>query len=59
MARSVVMSSKRAPISMINATSPAANRSPISSAAIMAIVMSSAEEILLMPLLWITRQMAR
>ena len=58
-ARSVVMSSSNAPICIMNATSPAANRSPISMAAIMAMQISSAEEIFAMPRLWMTRQMDR
>ena len=49
LARSVVISSKIAPIAMMNATSPAANRSPIPIAANMAIQIKRADEILLMP----------
>ena len=41
--------SDRAPISMMKATSPAANRSPMYRAAAMAMEMSRAEEILLTP----------
>ena len=59
LARSVVASSSRAPTAMMKATSPAANRSPMAMAANMAMEMSSAEEILLMPGLWTTRQRAR
>ena len=49
LARFVVISSRIAPIAIIKATSPAANRSPITIAASIAIVISKAEEILLMP----------
>ena len=58
-ARLVVASSKSAPIAMMNTTSPAANKSPIPIAANMAIQISKAEEILLMPGLWMIRQTAR
>ena len=58
-ARFVVASSKSAPMAMINATSPAANRSPIAIAANMAMQIKRAEDILLMPGLWIMRHTAR
>ena len=58
-ARFVVASSKSAPIAMINTTSPAANRSPIAIAANMAIQIKRADDILLMPGLWIIRHIAR
>ena len=48
-ARFVVASSKSAPIAMMKATSPAANRSPMAMAANMAMVIRRADEILLMP----------
>ena len=59
LARLVVASSKMAPMAMMKATSPAANRSPMAMAANMAMLMSSAEEILLTPGLWTMRQRAR
>ena len=58
-ARFVVASSKSAPIAMINTTSPAANKSPIAIAANMAIQIKRADDILLMPGLWIIRHIAR
>ena len=58
-ARFVVASSKSAPIAMINTTSPAANKSPIAMAADMAIQIKRADDILLMPGLWMTRHIAR
>ena len=48
-ARFVVASSKSAPIAMMKATSPAANRSPMAMAANMAMVIKRADEILLIP----------
>ena len=48
-ARWVVFSSKTAPIAIIKATSPAANKSPMAIAAAIAIEISRAEEILLIP----------
>ena len=58
-ALSVVISSRIAPTDIMKATSPAANKSPMATAANMAMVISNAEEILLMPGLWITRHTAR
>ena len=55
-ARSVVASSRRAPRDIMKATSPAANISPIAIAAIIAIVIKSADEILLMPTLTMMRR---
>ena len=49
LALSVVFSSKIAPIAIIKTTSPAANKSPMAIAAIIAIQINSAEEILLIP----------
>ena len=51
-ALSVVIFSKIAPISIINATSPAANKSPMAIAAAIAVLINRAEDILLIPLLW-------
>ena len=48
-ALSVVFSSKIAPIAIIKATSPAANKSPMAIAAIIAIEINNADEILLIP----------
>ena len=58
-ARSFVLSSRRAPIAIIKATSPEANRSPIIIEAIIASVISNAEEILLIPLFFISLITAR
>ena len=58
-ALSVVISSNMAPSSIIKATSPAANKSPIATAANIATVINSAEDILLIPGLWIMRQTER
>ena len=51
-ARSVVDSSRRAPKAIINATSPAANISPMATAANIAMEINRADEILLIPLLY-------
>ena len=51
-ARSVVASSRRAPKAIINATSPAANISPMAIAANIAMEINRADEILLIPLLY-------
>ena len=59
LARLVVASSRSAPMAMIKATSPAANRSPMAIAANIAMLIKRADEILLMPGLWIIRQMDR
>ena len=59
LARFVVASSRIAPICIMNTTSPAANRSPMPIAAAMAIQISRAEEILLIPGSWMTLHIAR